>query len=164
MYPSSSPRYEELSVEYRVFLEAWNSGELVAKGRRGDLLTAPVEIPPPSVGYDIEVADFTRSVILDPTNPKNAIYDLRFFVPHAEPKLENASDKSATSKWVAAEARRMKAAGEISEGIRITAFARKLAEKIEIARDEHDISLKPVSWRHIKNSLRDWASLAYPIH
>jgi hypothetical protein len=69
VYPSSPPQYRELAEEIRLFLEAWNSGQLIAKGRRGDLLVAPVEISPPSVGYDIEVADFARSVIRDPTYP-----------------------------------------------------------------------------------------------
>ncbi len=155
-YPSSSPRYGELAEEIRVFLEAWNSGQLVAKGRRGDLLTAPIEIPPPSVGYDIEVADFTRSVICDPTNRKQNIYDLRFFLPNTELKFESAIERNATSQWVIAEALRMKAGGEIDESAKITTFAKELAHRMEAARDNGDKSVKPVSWRHIKNSLRAW--------
>jgi hypothetical protein len=156
VYPSSSPQYGKLAEETRVFLEAWNSGQLVAKGRRGDLLTAPVEIPPPSVGYDIEVVDFTRSVIRDPTYPKKVIYDLRFFLPNTESKFESAIERNATSRWAIAEALRMKAVGEIDESIKITAFAKELANRMEAARDNGDKSVKPVRWRHIKNSLRDW--------
>jgi hypothetical protein len=156
VYPPSSPRYGELDDEIRVFLEAWNSGQLVAKGRRGDLLRAPEEIPPPSVGYDIEVTNFTRSVICDPTNLKQNIYDLRFFLPNTETKFESATRRNATSKWVAAEALRMKAVGEINDSIKITAFAKELANRMELARNNGDKSVNPVSWRHIKNSLGDW--------
>jgi hypothetical protein len=156
VYPSSSPAYGQLAEEYRVFLEAWNSGQLVAKGRRGDLLKAPEVIPPPSVGYDIEVWDFTRSVIRDPTYPKKVIYNLRFLLSDTESKSESAIERTATSRWVIAEALRMKAVGEIDESIKITAFAKELANRMEAARDNGDKSVKPVNWRHIKNSLRDW--------
>jgi hypothetical protein len=149
VYPSSSPQYHELSEEIRLFLEIWNSGQLIAKGRRGDLLEAPVEIPPPSVGYDIEVVDFTRSVIRDPTNPGKKIYDLRFFLANTEPQY-------ATSKWVTAEVRRMKAASEIDKGIKITAFAKELADRMEAASDDGNKSVKPVTWLHIKNMLPEW--------
>ena len=154
VYPSSSPQYHELSEEIRLFLEIWNSGQLIAKGRRGDLLTTPVDIPPPSVGYDIEVADFTRSVIRDPTNPEKKIYDLRFFVANTEPKFEIAT--KATSKFVTEEARRMKAAGEIDKKIKITAFAKELANRMKVAHNRGDQSIKPVGYLYIKNMLRQW--------
>jgi hypothetical protein len=154
VYPSSSPQYGELAAEIRLFLEMWNSGQLIAKGRRGDLLTTPVDIPPPSVGYDIEVADFTRSVIRDPTNPEKKIYDLRFFVANTEPKFEIAT--KATSKFVTEEARRMKAAGEIDKKIKITAFAKELANRMKVAHNRGDQSIKPVGYLYIKNMLRQW--------
>jgi hypothetical protein len=90
VHPPFSP--PELIKE---FLKLWHSGQLIAKGRRGDLLAAPVEIPPASVGYDIEVADFTRSVIRDPTYPEKLIYDLRFFKskPETEPRAKNGTQQ-----------------------------------------------------------------------
>ena len=137
-------------------MNLWNSGKLIAKGRRGDLLTAPVEISPPSVGYDIEVADFTRSVIRDPTYPERKIYDLRFFRPNPEPKFESATDRNGTSSWITAEAQRMKAAGEIDNGVRITTFAQTLADRMQAACNNGDKSVKPVGWRHIRNMLLPW--------
>jgi hypothetical protein len=156
VYPPSSPQYRELAEGIRLFLEAWNSGQLTAKGRRGDLLVALVEISPPSVGYDIEVADFTRSVIRDPTYPERKIYDLRFFRPDNEPKSESATERNGTSKWITAEAQRMKAAGEIGDNIKITTLAKKLAGRMQAASNSGDKSVKPVSWQHIKNMLPRW--------
>jgi hypothetical protein len=155
-YPPSSPQYRELAEEIRLFLEAWNSGQLIAKGRRGDLLVAPVEISPPSVGYDIEVANFTRSVIRDPTYPERKIYDLRFFRPDKEPKNENATERNGTPKWITAETQRMMAAGEIDDSIRITTLAKKLADRMQAAANNDDKSVKPVGWQHIKNMLPLW--------
>ena len=60
-----------------------------------------------------------------------------------------------TKTWIAAEARRMKAAGEIPPDIRITDFARELECRMEKA-PEKDRSLRPVGWRHIKNMLPRW--------
>jgi hypothetical protein len=132
------------------FLKIWNTGRLIAKGRRGDLLAAPEQIPPPSVGYDIWVADFTRSIIRDPTFPDKRIYDLRFFPPNAKTKSVNDA-KNSTAKWVAGEAKRMKALGEIGESTHITELAKMLASRME-----QEKSVKAVGWRYIKNQLREW--------
>ena len=138
------------------FVNLWNSGQLIAKGRRGDLFADAVEIPPPSTGYDIWVANFTRSIIRDPTYPEKMIFDLRFFPRDAEPKSENATKRVSAVMWVTAEAQRMKATGEINESTSITNFAKQLAYRMSAARDAGDKSIKPVEWRHIKNMLRTW--------
>jgi hypothetical protein len=135
-------------------VDIWNSGQLIAKGRRGDLLAAPETIPSPSIGYDIWVADFTRSIIRDPTYPDKKIYDLRFFPRNAETKSENAT-KTPTITWVTDEVKRMKAAGELKGSIRITELARNLESRMKTAA-QVDESLKKVGWRYIKNKLRDW--------
>ena len=136
------------------FLELWNSGQLIAKGRRGDLLAAPVEISPPSVGYDIEVADFTRSVIRDPAYSKKLIYDLRFF-SKSKPEMEPRA-KNSTKNWIVTEARRMKAAGEIKANIRITDLAKQPEASLKEAARDVDKPLKTVTWRHIRNELPAW--------
>jgi hypothetical protein len=59
---------------------------LIAKGRREDPLAFPVQIAPPSIGWEIWVVSFTRSIIRDPADGE--IYDLRFFLP--EPKTDSA--------------------------------------------------------------------------
>jgi hypothetical protein len=138
------------------FVNLWNSGQLIAKGRRGDLFADAVEIPPPSIGYDIWVANFTRSVIRDPTYPEKMIFDLRFFARDAESKSENATKRNSTVGWVTAEAQRMKATGEINESTSITDFAKQLADRMSAAPDATGESIKPVGWRHIKNMLPAW--------
>ena len=56
--------------------------------------------------------------------------------------------------WIKSEVLRMKAAGEISEGTRIsiTDFAKLLEKRLKAAA-RADNSLRVVGWRHIKNSL-----------
>jgi hypothetical protein len=152
VYPPSSPHHRELAEEIRLFLEIWISGKLIARGRRGDLLTGPTEIPPPSVGYDIVVEDFTRSVIGDPTDPKKAIYDLRFFRSYTEHGFKSGTESIATSQWVTQEVLQMKARGEINEDIRITDLAKELEKRMRAAGDK----VKPVGFKHIKNMLPTW--------
>jgi hypothetical protein len=57
--------------------------------------------------------------------------------------------------WIKAEAARLKAAGKISDGMRITHMAKLLEKRLKAAAVA-DRSLRPVSWRHIKNCLPDW--------
>ena len=56
--------------------------------------------------------------------------------------------------WIAAEARRMKASGEIP-GHRITSFARELESRMSKAAASNQ-TLRPIKWRSIKNRLPDW--------
>ena len=129
-------------------LERWNSGTLIARGRRGDPLSPPIEIPPPSTGWDLWIADFGRSTIQDPTFEGKKIYDLRFF-----PSDTNAR---ALPRWCADEIKRMKAAGEVHDGTRITELARLLADRLTKASNAGNTSIRPVKWRHIKNMLPAW--------
>ena len=57
--------------------------------------------------------------------------------------------------WIAAEARRMKAANEIPPDIGITDFARELESRMRKAAAS-DKSLRPIRWRSIKNRLPEW--------
>lgn len=128
----------------------WNSGALIAKGRRGDPLSASAEILPPSTNWVPRVVDFTHSVIEDPIGQGKEIFDLRFF-PKPSPELES-KDRTGTKTWIVAEAKRLKAAGEVDEGTRITDFAKLLEERMrEVWKT--DKSIKPVGWRHIKHTL-----------
>jgi hypothetical protein len=103
---------------------------------------------------------------------KSSTYDRELFAPVAPPPgvidalYPPAADvapmeQSAPAEvhgakvWIVAEARRMKAAGEIPPDIRITALSRALACRMQKAA-EKDRSIRPVGWRHIKNMLPDW--------
>jgi hypothetical protein len=82
-------------------------------------------------------------------------------VPRA-PLLELLPDESrepeqlrSSGVWITAEVRRMKAAGELSPGIRISELARKL-ERLMI-KAASDKSLRPIKAKSIENGLRrDW--------
>jgi hypothetical protein len=63
--------------------------------------------------------------------------------------------KTATNKWVTDEAQRMKAADEIPTEIKITHFAQQLAGRMAAAAC-NDPSIRPVTWRYIKNELPSW--------
>jgi hypothetical protein len=82
-----------------------------------------------------------------------------------KPPPKQSEREDTTAVWVAAEARRMKAAGEIDIRIRITDFAHELERRMGIAAmkkatmkkaAEKKPSLRPVGWRHIKNMLPHW--------
>jgi hypothetical protein len=65
-------------------------------------------------------------------------------------------DRNSAGKWVAAEAKRMKAAGRIPGGESAkTEFARELERRMKNAADA-DRSIRPVKYRHIMNSLKKW--------
>jgi len=65
-------------------------------------------------------------------------------------------EATATSKgWIVEEARRMKWAGEIPDGIRKTDFAKLLEKQMNKAVNAGRAK-KSVSWRHIKNHLKAW--------
>jgi hypothetical protein len=74
----------------------------------------------------------------------------------SEPAKKTNTSLSPAIRWVTAEVKRMKAAGEISERTRITDFAKQLEVRMSKARDDGDKSIKPVGWRHIKNNLPSW--------
>jgi hypothetical protein len=57
--------------------------------------------------------------------------------------------------WIAQEASRMKAAGEISDGIKITDLARELERRMKAAAAV-DRSFRAVKWGYIKNKLPEW--------
>jgi hypothetical protein len=60
-----------------------------------------------------------------------------------------------TKIWAAEEAKRMKGAGKIPEGIGISDFARELETRMAAAAKTDD-PVRPVTWMHIKNHLREW--------
>ena len=57
--------------------------------------------------------------------------------------------------WIATEAKKMKAANEISPDIRISEFARKLEGRMNKAA-KYDKSLRPIKWTSIRNRLLEW--------
>ena len=57
--------------------------------------------------------------------------------------------------WIAAEAKRMKDANEISPDIGISDFARELERRLQKAATTNK-SLRPIKWRSIKNKLPEW--------
>jgi hypothetical protein len=137
----------------RPLLELWSSGALVARGRRGHPFSPPIEIPAPDIGWDLMFVDFGRSIIRDPIG-EGKIYDLRFFRPN--------TNASALPQWCAAEIKRMKAAGEIHDSIRITKLAELLADRLGKASKAGNTSIKPVTSGHIKNMLPTWD--LWPMH
>jgi hypothetical protein len=144
-------RWVEALTACRPFLTLWTSGALIAKGRRGDPLADPVEIAPPSIGWEIWVVSFTRSIIRDPAGGE--IYDLRF-----SPRAPCAPEELAgAAVWIVPEAKRLKAADRIPEKARKTptALAKFLSDRMHKA-VETDKALQPVGWRHIKNQLVRW--------
>jgi hypothetical protein len=60
-----------------------------------------------------------------------------------------------TKRFLTGEAGRMKTAGEIPEGVRITDFAKRLEARMKTAA-KTDASLRAVTWRYIKNQLPAW--------
>ena len=143
--------------ECQPLVDHWNSGALIAKGRRGDPLSLPNVIPPPSASWELYVADFSHSIIDDPIGEGKKIYDLRFFVPEPLPAPAKMADdeQMPTICLVVAEAKRMKTAGKIDDGTRITEFARMLEGRMKEAYKTNK-STPPVGWRHIKNKLPEW--------
>jgi hypothetical protein len=70
---------------YKRFLAAWNTGELVASGRRGDPLAPSTLIPSPGTSWPFKIADLERSIIDDPGRAGAKIFDLRFCLRPAAP-------------------------------------------------------------------------------
>jgi hypothetical protein len=85
--------------------------------------------------------------------------DVKELWPKSPLLLPNESRESeevlGAGAWIAAEARRMKDANEISPHMGITDFARELERRILKAATTNK-SLRPIKWRSIKNKLREW--------
>jgi hypothetical protein len=173
--------YHPLEAIAQPLLQLWNSGALIAKGRRCDPFSPPIEIPPPSTVWEVRVVDFTRSVIEDPIG-LGRIYDLRFFLPKS-----TAGNVTPNAKnWVDGEIRRMIDAGEIHGGVvcgklrteiaqilgfegkkltpkqearlgalRPTDFAKALKDRMRRAAKIDD-SVRPVRMEHLRNQLVAW--------
>jgi hypothetical protein len=77
---------------------------------------------------------------------------LRALLPE-EPR--EGEEVHGAGEWIAAEAKRMKDANEISPDIGISEFARELERRMKKAAIT-DKSLRPIKWRSIKNKLREW--------
>jgi len=82
-----------------------------------------------------------------------SLIDLRALLPD-EGTRENEEVRGA-GEWIAAEAKRMKDANKIPPDIRISEFARKLERRMQEAATTNK-SLRPITWRSIKNGLRTW--------
>src|SRR5215831_11135741 len=83
-FPSSTDHRCRQAVDACLpFLDAWNSGTIIAKARAGGPLEPLTDIPPPRAGYTLTVRSLLRSVIIDPTDPPNPkrYFDVRFFPP-----------------------------------------------------------------------------------
>jgi hypothetical protein len=72
-----------------------------------------------------------------------------------EDSRQDETDRHGAACWVAAEARCMKKAGEIPQGVRITVFARELARRMQKAATI-DRSVRPIKAKSIENKLREW--------
>jgi hypothetical protein len=98
-----------------------------------------------------EIADRASPALIS-----REIADRAIAFPGRKPQANlEAGGFSSTKIWVISEVGRMKAAGEIPEGIRITNFAKQLEARMRKAA-ENDKSLRPAGWRHIKNQLPSW--------
>ena len=112
----------------------------------------------------------TRSVRAPPDSPviSGYVWDQRLYgvelayedvVARLPAEPDKREETHVSKVWVAAEAKRMKKAGEIPDGISITDLAKELAARMEAAAEAAAAtgrSLRAVGWRHIKNKLPDW--------
>ena len=64
-------------------------------------------------------------------------------------------DGASTKTWITAEVKRMKIAGEIRPGIKITYFARELKRRMDKAVRAGTVK-KSVGWKYIKDCLPRW--------
>ena len=64
-------------------------------------------------------------------------------------------DGASTKAWITAEVKRMKIAGEIRPGIKITYFARELKRRMDKAVRAGTVK-KSVGWKYIKDCLPRW--------
>ena len=82
---------------------------------------------------------------------------LQKLLPAGGVNLASAADAdgASTQTWIRAEVKRMKVAGEIRPGIKITYFARDLKRRMDKA-VHAGTAKKSVTWRYIKDSLPHW--------
>jgi hypothetical protein len=73
----------------------------------------------------------------------------------AQTTTDQTATKTPTVSWITAEAKRLKAAGKISELIHITDFAKLLEAQMRKAA-KTDSSVRWVKWQYIKNELPGW--------
>jgi hypothetical protein len=94
--------------------------------------------------------------VFEPEPPPPGVIEALYPADVVAPMEQSAPEAVHGAKvWIVAEARRMKAAGEIPPDIRITAFAHELEGRMQKAA-EKDRRIRPVKWTYIKNNLRDW--------
>jgi hypothetical protein len=84
-FPSNDHRYRQAVDACLPFLDAWNSGTIIAKARGGGPLEPLADIPAPRAGYMLTVRSLLNSVIVDSTTvtstEKRYYFDVRFFPP-----------------------------------------------------------------------------------
>jgi hypothetical protein len=107
--------------------------------------------PPPVLPGGRDVAVLNRK----PVEPAVPPPPSEPAAPTSPPGQGEPEELRGAAVWIAAEARRMKADGEILPDIRITKFSRDLADRMKKAA-ENNQSIRPVKWTFIKNNLRDW--------
>lgn len=79
-----------------MLLDKWNSGALIATGRRIDPLADTVRIPPPGLTWRLRIWDAARSVVVDPGTTNKCIFDLRFF---PQTRLSAAKPPPIRKRW-----------------------------------------------------------------
>lgn len=67
---------------------------------------------------------------------------------------------SPSARWCRDRVRELKAANKISDDITITVLAKRLKDELTEASDT-DETLKPLTWRYIRNELQNWS--AWPL-
>jgi hypothetical protein len=84
---------------------------------------------------------------------KASLEDLLAQLPEDPGGPEEATARS--KEWIVEEARRLKRAGEISDGIRKSDFAKLIEKRMKEAVRAGTLK-KSVGWQHIRNSIRAW--------
>jgi hypothetical protein len=69
--------------------------------------------------------------------------------------IEKGGGHVPSKIWIADEVERMKASGQIPEGIEKAAFAKDLAARMRKSA-KRDPSIRPIQWKSIANQLIDW--------
>jgi hypothetical protein len=88
-----------------------------------------------------------------------------------EPVATSARRPTGAGVWIEADIKRLRADGEIPDGVRKTEFSKLLANRMSKAADSNgfvslpgtDKPVRVVGWRHIKNSLPIWGLWPPPI-
>jgi hypothetical protein len=101
-FPSNDHRYRQAVNACLPFLDAWNSGTIIAKARGGGPLEPLADIPAPRAGYTLTVRSLLNSVIVDSTtvtSTEKRYFDVRFFPPERalEPTPLSSAETENTS-------------------------------------------------------------------